>query len=132
MLILETISTVGIYREGMSMLNKRLFWKEVRGVLLLALLTLWSTTARAGGDYNAGARKSFYCAYCHGYDGNPLDAKVPRLAGKKADYIVARIKELKGNGKMHPPMAQAFKTGELNDSDVANLAEFFSRQPVHN
>lgn len=114
------------------MLNKRRIGKMAWGALLLALLALWSTGARAGGDYDAGARKSFYCAYCHGYDGNPLDAKVPRLAGQKADYIVARIKELKVNGQMHPYMAQAFQTGELNDSDVVNLAEFFSRQPVHN
>lgn len=113
------------------MLHKRLFWKEVLGMLLLALLALWSGSARAAGDYDAGARKSYFCAYCHGYDGNPLDAKVPRLAGRQSGYIIARIKELKGNGGMHPSMAQAFQAGELNDTDVANLAEFFSRQPVH-
>ena len=113
------------------MRNKRLIWKEVLGVLLLAVLALWSSTARASGDYNAGARKSFYCAYCHGYDGNPLDAKIPRLAGKKPDYIIARVKELRASGGMHPSMAQAFQTGELNDRDVVNLAEFFSKQPVH-
>lgn len=104
--------------------------KEVLALLLLAVLALWSGTARTAGDYNAGARKSFFCAYCHGYDGNPLDDKVPRLAGQKPEYIIARIKDLKTNGTMHQSMAQAIQTGELNDKDIANLAAFYARQPV--
>ncbi|MCP5277813.1 MAG: c-type cytochrome [Thiobacillus sp.] len=113
------------------MLTKRLIWKELLTVFLLALLALWSTSARANGDYDAGARKSFLCAYCHGYDGNPLDQRVPRLAGRKPDYITNRIKELKATGAMHESMRQAFLTGELSDQDVANLATFYSRQPEH-
>jgi cytochrome c553 len=113
------------------MLTKRLFFKEVLTVLLLALLALWSGTARAAGDYDAGARKSLYCAYCHGYNGNPLDQKVPRLAGKDQAYITNRIRTLMGGDGMHEPMRRAFVTGELNDQDVDNLAVFYSRQPVH-
>lgn len=104
--------------------------QEALTVFLLALLALGSSTVRAEGDYNAGARKSFYCAYCHGYDGNPVDAKTPRLAGQKAEYIVARIKALEASGTMHQSMFQAIKTGNLGDIDIANLAAFYSRQPV--
>ncbi len=111
-------------------MKKRAVLKEILTVLVLALLALWSGTARAGGDYDAGARKSFFCAYCHGYDGNPLDAKVPRLAGQNPEYIISRIKALQTSGTMHQSMMQAFQTGELNDSDVANLATFYARQPV--
>lgn len=99
-------------------------------MVLQALMALWSSTARAGGDYDAGARKSFYCAYCHGYDGNPLDAEVPRLAGQSPEYIIGRIKALQSNGGMHESMRQALQTGNLNDQDIANLAAFYARQPV--
>lgn len=103
---------------------------EALTVFLLASLALGSGTVRAEGDYNAGARKSFYCAYCHGYDGNPLDAKTPRLAGQKAEYIVARIKALEASETMHQSMLQAIQTGNLGDADIVNLATFYSRQPV--
>jgi len=117
------------------MKNTQVYRRETFALLLLAALALWSPTTNAegnaGGDYDAGARKSFYCAYCHGYDGNPLDQRVPRLAGRKAEDIVARIQELKAKGTMHADMRKAFETGELSDQDVENLATFFSRQPVH-
>jgi cytochrome c553 len=112
------------------MLTKRLLWKELLTVSLLAVLALGSASARADGDYDAGARKSFFCAYCHGYDGNPLDQGVPRLAGRPPDYLINRIKELQATGTMHEAMRKAFLTGELSDQDVANLATFYSRQPV--
>lgn len=97
-------------------------------VMLLALIAVSSGTVRAGGDYDAGARKSFYCAYCHGYDGNPGDATVPRLAGRAAEDLVARINELGATGSMHQAMLKAFLTGSLGEADVADLAVFYARQ----
>ena len=111
-------------------MKQRILGKEMLTVLLLVLPVLWSGMARANGDYNAGARKSIYCAYCHGYDGNPLDAAIPRLAGRNAEYIVARIKSLEANGTMHQSMLKAILTGNLGDKDIVDLATFFSRQPV--
>jgi cytochrome c553 len=104
--------------------------KEALTVFLFASLVLGSGAVGAEGDYNAGARKSFYCAYCHGYDGNPLDTKTPRLAGQKAEYIIARIKALEASGGMHQDMLQAIRTGNLGDADIVNLATFYARQPV--
>lgn len=98
--------------------------------LLIGLSALWGGSALAGGDYDAGARKSFYCAYCHGYDGNPLDDKVPRLAGQKVEVIIARIKQIRSGGSMHQAMMEAIKTGNLSDTDILNLATFYARQPV--
>jgi len=111
-------------------MKQRISYKVKLTVLLLVLPVLWSGMARAAGDYNAGARKSIYCAYCHGYDGNPLDAKIPRLAGQKAEYIVARIKSLEANGTMHQSMLEAILTGDLGDKDIVDLATFYARQPV--
>lgn len=112
-------------------MKKQLPLKEILSIALLALLALWSTTARAEGDYNAGAMKSFYCAYCHGYDGNPLDENVPRLAGKKADYLISRINRMKASGRLQEHMRQAIVTGSLGDKEIADLAAFYERQPVH-
>jgi len=111
-------------------MKHRISLKEALALMLLALLALWSTTARSAGDYNAGARKSYFCAYCHGYDGNPLDAKVPRLAGQRAEHLVARIKDLQAKGNMHQSMQQAIITGDLGDKEIADLAAFYERQPV--
>jgi len=109
---------------------KRLYWKEILMLLLLPPL-IWGTHARADGDYDAGARKSIYCAYCHGYDGNPLDAAVPRLAGRDPGEFIKRIQEMENKGAMHQHMWQAVQTGELSTKDLADLAAFYSRQPVH-
>ncbi|HNQ03072.1 MAG TPA: hypothetical protein PKH69_00525 [Thiobacillaceae bacterium] len=103
----------------------------LKTILSVALLALWSTTARAEGDYNAGASKSIYCAYCHGYDGNPLDEKVPRLAGRKADSLVARIRYMVTSGRLQEHMRQAIVTGSLGEKEIADLAAFYARQPVH-
>lgn len=99
-------------------------------LLMSILLAAASGPLQASGDYNAGARKSLYCAYCHGYDGNSLDAQVPSLAGQPAQHIVRRLKELQKNGTMHQSMQQAVQTAELNDLDIANLATFYSKQPI--
>jgi cytochrome c553 len=112
-------------------MKKRISLKEVLAVLLLAMLAVWSGAARADGDYDAGAKKSIYCAYCHGYDGNPLEATVPRLAGQNPEHIIARIKELRESGTIHQSMLQAILTGGLSDADIANLATFYSRQPIN-
>ena len=111
-------------------MKKRVLLKATLAMSLLAVLALRGGAAQADGDYDAGARKSIYCAYCHGYDGNPLDKSVPRLAGRKVEDIVARIKAIEDGNTMHPSMRQAFMTGDLGDQDVLDLATFFSRQPV--
>ena len=99
-------------------------------VMLLAPIAFWSGALLAGGDYDAGARKSIYCAYCHGYDGNPGDVSVPRLAGRAAGELIARIRELEATGGMHQAMLKAFLAGNLEERDIADLAAFYARQQV--
>lgn len=85
----------------------------------------------AGGDPQAGAQKSIFCAYCHGSDGNPLDEAAPRLAGQPADVLVAKMKHQTKVMGAHELMIQAFRTGRaLNDRDMNDLAAYFARQPV--
>lgn len=94
-------------------------------------VSLWSGTASAEGDAAAGARKSIYCAYCHGPDGNPPDQAAPRLAGQNADTLVRKMKGQTEALGAHELMIQAFRTGRaLNERDMNDLATYFSRQPV--
>lgn len=109
-------------------MRMRTLSKGLSIVLVLPLLALWSGVARAAGDYDAGARKSLFCAYCHGVDGNPVETGVPRLAGVKAEQLIARIRYLEESGGMHHAMMRAFIAGRLSDADVADLATYFSRQ----
>lgn len=98
------------------------------GSLLLTALAWGGNPAHAAGNYDKGAQKAFYCAYCHGYDGNSTDEKIPRLAGQPVEYITGRIKELKKNGGLHPEMEKVLLTGDLTEADIANLATYYSRQ----
>jgi len=89
---------------------------------------LMSGAAVAAGDIEAGARKAIFCAYCHGLDGNPIDAAAPRLAGQKADILVDKMKASMDKNEL---MMQAFHTGRiLNDRDMDDLAAYFSQQAV--
>jgi len=94
-------------------------------------MSLMNGAAVAEGDTTAGARKSIFCAYCDGSDGNPLDDAAPRLAGQKADILVDKMKhkaQAQGNNEL---MMQAFHTGRiLNDRDMNDLAAYFSQQAV--
>ena len=99
--------------------------------MAVAGLGLIGTAPAADGDPEAGAKKSIFCAYCHGADGNPLDEAAPRLAGQPAEVLVAKMKLQTEALDAHELMVQAFRTGRaLNDRDMNDLAAYFSRQPV--
>jgi cytochrome c553 len=110
-------------------LSQQLFMLCMAGASLAT--GIWSGSALAAGDAAAGAQKSIFCAYCHGSDGNPLDNAAPRLAGQDADTLIAKMKHQTKVMGQHELMIQAFRTGRaLNDKDMADLAAYFSSQPV--
>lgn len=95
----------------------------------LCAMGMSSGIAAADGDAAAGARKSIYCAYCHGSDGNPPYKGAPRLAGQDADVLVAKMKLQTEALGAHELMIEAFVTGRaMNDQDMNDLAAYFSRQ----
>jgi cytochrome c553 len=107
-----------------------LHWLLGMSVALVGL-QLGAVPAHADGDAAAGARKSIYCAYCHGPDGNPLSAEIPRLAGQSANDLVTKMKRRPASQDRHHPMLQAFITGGcLNDRDFDNLAAYYSSCPA--
>ena len=96
--------------------------------VIIGLLGLWSGTAAAAGNAEAGSKKSLYCATCHGTDGNTTITGTPRLAGQSVEHFTAKMKAYK-SGKVnyyHPMMA--ILTNGLNDQDIADIGAFYASQ----
>ncbi len=92
------------------------------GVMLTGILG----SAHAAGDMTAGKEKSAMCAGCHGADGNSTDPQFPRLAGQHVNYLERALLDYRGGARKNPIMAGF--AGGLTDTDIANLAAYFSSQ----
>lgn len=105
--------------------------RRLGAALLLGCLCLAQPAWAGAGDPEAGARKSVFCAYCHGVDGNMTDSRTPRLAGQDARVLSAKMKRQGSGAGANHPMLSAFITGGcLTDADIDNLAAYYARQPV--
>jgi cytochrome c553 len=97
------------------------------GLLGLGLAIGMSVEVQAAGDAAAGKAKSMVCAACHGADGNGgADPLWPKLAGQDSSYIAKQLHDFK-SGKRTDPIMIGMAAG-LSDSDVLNLAAYFSSQ----
>jgi cytochrome c553 len=100
---------------------------------LVATLSLvvalgWTVSAVGAGSREAGQAKSVTCAACHGADGTSLNPEWPNLAGQHPAFIANQVTAFRGGQRenmLMTPMAAA-----LTDEDIADLAAFFSAQPV--
>ncbi len=104
---------------------------QTRFATLPALLfaTVLPAGPAAAGDPDAGARKAIYCAYCHGFDGNPLDDEAPRLAGRSEASLVDKLNQPALYQQKNHLMIQAFMgAGCISERDIADLAAYFARQ----
>jgi cytochrome c553 len=97
----------------------RLAWDA----LLLSLLVI--PRAAEAGDAAAGqAKAAATCIVCHGPDGISKVPDAPHLAGQPEQYLVAQLKAYRKKKRTNEIMNVIAKT--LNDSDIANLAAWFS------
>lgn len=87
---------------------------------------LFTGSAMAGGDPQAGKEKSQVCAGCHGVDGNPTVTANPRLAGQYESYLLQALKEYK-NGERQD-MLMGGMVANLSVQDMKDLAAWFSSQ----
>lgn len=100
-------------------------------IAVIGLAISADSAIAAGGDVEAGARLSFFCAYCHGPDGNPYYPGAPRLAGQDAATLISKMKAKREAylDEHRNMMMVAFMTaGCLNDQDIENLAAYFAKQ----
>lgn len=82
----------------------------------------------ATGDPHAGQRiAETTCAACHGTDGNGTDPRNPKLAGQNPAYLYRQLWVFKNGTRKSEVMSGIVAT--LSDSDFADVASFYSRQP---
>ncbi len=85
-----------------------------------------SATASHVGDVEAGKALAKNCAACHGETGLTSNPAWPRLAGQKATYLMNALKAFRAGLRKDPMMAGVARG--LSDTDIANVAAYFSAQ----
>jgi len=94
---------------------------------LAAHYTALPPAAAAAGELNqAGAHVRGRCISCHGIEGKPVNAEWPILAGQKAAYMEQQLMAFKYGQRVGSLMNEVAK--ELTDSQIANVAEYYSQQ----
>jgi len=66
------------------------------------------------------------CDRCHGVDGNSTDPRLPALAAQRVDYLEKVLHAYRTGERKSPQMAAM--SDALTESDVENLAAYYSRQ----
>lgn len=67
------------------------------------------------------------CAACHGSDGHaPADAAIPALAGRPADWLVAKVRSFRA-ATAEPTAMHRIARG-YDDAQLAQLAAWFAAQ----
>jgi len=91
-------------------------------IIVSILVLTGSNTALA----DAPPASAQACVACHGENGVSDNPQWPNLAGQHAGYLAIQLKAFKDGSRSNQAMAP-FITG-LTDSDIAELAEYYSSQ----
>jgi cytochrome c553 len=113
---------------AMTPLAKKLSDQDIQDVAAYyASLSCGNAASGTGrGDIAAGQGLAKNCARCHGESGIPKIGSWPLIAGQAPGYLANVLKAFRAGLRKNPMMATA--SGSLSDSDVANLAAFYSAQ----
>jgi len=76
----------------------------------------------------AGKKAAFFCANCHGQDGNSAYDYIPNLAGQNAVYLLNQIDKFADGRRQDQFMSGLIKV--LKEDDRFNMAIYYSSQPV--
>jgi cytochrome c553 len=95
----------------------------MKNLMLLALASLFAIPVLAA-DIDAGKAKSGMCMACHGAAGISAIPMYPNLAGQKEMYLTKQLKDFKSGNRPDPTMKGMSMS--LSDSDIANLAAYYS------
>ena len=121
-------------------IRDRLVKLRWRPVVIATLAGVLSTSSLAGAAEEADPATTAYaqrlaiavCGTCHGPGGNSEQPKFPRLAGQNANYLVAQLKNFRGQTRGDPD-AIGYMWGmasELTDETIDALAKYYSTQNV--
>ncbi|MBE0468705.1 MAG: cytochrome c [Methyloprofundus sp.] len=85
---------------------------------------LFSSTAFAAPDINAGKESAGMCFSCHGAEGNSTNSNFPTLAGQKPGYLANQLRAFRDGARDNAMMKNM--TSSLSDDDINNLAAYFA------
>ncbi len=97
-------------------------------IAIIYILFSMTIIAHAAGNAAAGKIKAIQCIACHGLDGNSAIPQYPRLAGQHAEYLSQSMKAYQAATRIDPIMSPMAETLIGTDSDIENLAAYFSSQ----
>jgi cytochrome c553 len=89
---------------------------------------LFSASAGAAGDVDAGKKKFYTCEGCHsvpGYTNTYPTYHVPRIGGQHADYVVAALNAYREGERKHGSMKS--NVDNLSEQDMENIAAYVSK-----
>lgn len=92
------------------------------------LKSLLADPAARAAAAEAGKKAAFFCANCHGEDGNAKLGEVPNLAGQNPAYLLEQIRKFSTGQRRDQFMQGLMKV--LSDSDRINIAVHFSGMNV--
>ena len=83
-------------------------------------------------DISGGKKRAEICMACHGPDGvSTASPGIPRLAGQDRDYLIKALRAYRiGVSRTDETMTAMAKP--LSDTDIVNIAAFFSSLPTRN
>jgi len=104
---------------------------------LVGFLGLWTAGVQAD-EPDPGAQAYAHrlavgvCGTCHGSQGNSVQPKFPRLAGQNPNYLVAQLKNFRGQTRGDPDAISYMwgMAGPLADDTIDALAKYYSSQRV--
>lgn len=76
----------------------------------------------------AGKKASFFCANCHGADGNSVQGEVPNLAGQNPAFLLEQIRKFGSGQRKNEFMQKLIKL--LSEDDKLNIALYYAAQNV--
>jgi cytochrome c553 len=87
--------------------------------------------AVSAADVAAGKAKAAVCAACHGQGGLARIPSYPNLAGQNEQYLVMSLKAYKNKQRSGgQAVIMQGQAAALSDTDIANLAAYFSGLPA--
>lgn len=97
-------------------------------VLMERLKALQSDPAALRAAVDAGRKASFFCANCHGEDGNSKVPEVPNLAGQNPAYLLEQIRKFGAGERKNDFMQGLIKV--LKDEERLDVAVSYADAKV--
>ena len=100
---------------------------KLTSMILPALLAAMMSSSVLAGDAVAGKAKAVVCTSCHGANGKAMIPTYPSLAGQNEQYLIQALNAYKKGQRSGGQAAIMMgMSAGLSDTDVANLAAYFS------